>query len=237
MKMSLKDVTEVFVNSAGFFLLAFALAMFAQNWASAGFASPLDPLFRISMRNVFWAAGGLAAIVALTCLFIGKGHTLKMLLVLWLAVILLTCQFGFRSSGAHNTQAYLYTLGDTFDVSAETTMRLLGGLVLYLLVGSAGLLLCSWVAESHHAKAGYLKMYCPACGGHVEFLPTNLGQTIPCPHCQASVMLRKPENLKISCYFCEGHIEFPPHAIGTKMACPHCKMDITLKEPTESLKA
>ena len=78
---------------------------------------------------------------------------------------------------------------------------------------------------------GLLKMPCPSCGGHIKFDTRNLGQKAACPHCQAMITLRKPENLKMACFFCKGHIEFPPHAIGEKMPCPHCKMDITLKEP------
>jgi DNA-directed RNA polymerase subunit RPC12/RpoP len=72
---------------------------------------------------------------------------------------------------------------------------------------------------------------CPACGGHIEFAAQNLGQEIPCPHCQKTITLHKPDLLKMACFFCHGHIEFPTHAIGTKMACPHCKMNITLKAP------
>ena len=74
-------------------------------------------------------------------------------------------------------------------------------------------------------------MACPACGVHIRFDARNLGRQIPCPHCQKTLALRKPDLLKMACFFCQGHIEFPTHAIGEKMACPHCNMDITLKEP------
>ena len=137
-----------------------------------------------------------------------------------------TLVFLGSSTFANNANA-LYTFG----LSTGLTMTLLGALILFLLIGSSSLLVCLWIGEWKHARAGYLKMFCPGCGGHLEFLPQNLGQTIPCPHCQLSIILRKPDLLKMSCYFCKEHIEFPAHAIGTKMACPHCNNDITLKEP------
>ena len=74
-------------------------------------------------------------------------------------------------------------------------------------------------------------MSCPVCGVHIRFDERNLGQKIPCPHCQKAITLRKLDLLKMACFFCQEHIEFPPHAIGEKMPCPHCHMDITLKEP------
>jgi uncharacterized paraquat-inducible protein A len=74
-------------------------------------------------------------------------------------------------------------------------------------------------------------MSCPSCGIHIRFAGKNLGQKIPCPHCQTSITLRRPDLLKMACFFCHGHIKFPPHAIGEKISCPHCNMGITLKEP------
>jgi len=51
-------------------------------------------------------------------------------------------------------------------------------------------------ANRRDAIEGLMKMVCPACGGHVKFAVQNIGQQIPCPHCQASIILRKPdENL------------------------------------------
>jgi DNA-directed RNA polymerase subunit RPC12/RpoP len=74
-------------------------------------------------------------------------------------------------------------------------------------------------------------MACPACGLHILFAAQSLGQQLPCPQCNTTVTLRKPDLLKTVCFFCKGHIEFPTHAIGEKIPCPHCKMDITLRDP------
>ncbi len=88
------------------------------------------------------------------------------------------------------------------------------------------------LAEERDAAAGLLKMPCPSCGGHVKFPAQNIGQQIPCPHCQAPITLRKPEEkMKMVCVLCGGPIEFPSHAIGQKIPCPHCAKNITLLQP------
>jgi DNA-directed RNA polymerase subunit RPC12/RpoP len=79
------------------------------------------------------------------------------------------------------------------------------------------------------AASGLIRMTCPACGGHVRFASQNLGQQIPCPHCQSAIFLSNPEEyFKMTCVLCKGHVEFPPHALGRKIPCPHCAKTITL---------
>lgn len=83
--------------------------------------------------------------------------------------------------------------------------------------------------KSSKMVSNYLKMSCPACGGRVKFAVQNIGQQISCPHCQAAITLRKPEEkLRMTCVLCRGSIEFPAHALGQKISCPHCAKTITL---------
>jgi DNA-directed RNA polymerase subunit RPC12/RpoP len=118
---------------------------------------------------------------------------------------------------------------------------------LYLMLGSYAAAVSFWfsadartarlagarqLAARRDATAGLMKMFCPACGGHVKFTAQNIGQQIPCPHCRVAIILRKPdENLKMSCVLCGGHVEFPPHALGQTIDCPHCAKTITLSRP------
>ena len=39
----------------------------------------------------------------------------------------------------------------------------------------------------------YLKQFCPACAGHVEFPEDGIGTVIDCPHCRASFLLCRQE--------------------------------------------
>jgi uncharacterized paraquat-inducible protein A len=100
-------------------------------------------------------------------------------------------------------------------------------IIIYLITGGIAII---WIERRKAHAAEFLKISCPACGGHIAFAIQNLGQQIPCPHCQAVIALRKPESLKMSCYFCKEHIEFPAHALGQKIPCPHCNRSITLME-------
>jgi DNA-directed RNA polymerase subunit RPC12/RpoP len=100
----------------------------------------------------------------------------------------------------------------------------------YLLLGSCTAVIWLWLGDRMPQMAASLKMFCPSCGGKIQFASQNLGRKIPCPLCRKTLTLRAPENLKMFCFFCKEHIEFPAHALGRKISCPHCKMDITLKE-------
>jgi hypothetical protein len=220
-------VVRYFADSAGALLAGLAAALFVTNLATANLVQPRDAILLVSMRTIFWMAGGVALSVALICLF-GKQPGLKTTLVLWLAFNLFVYRIGlFWNGNGRTPRGYLGNVADAFGVVPDTAYWLLKAICLYLLIGSLASLLLIWRENSK----GYLKAVCAQCGGHVAFPPQGVGQNISCPHCQAAMTLRKPANLKMSCFFCNEHIEFPPHAIGHKIKCPHCRGDITLKEP------
>ena len=223
---------RVFLGSAGALWLALALAAFLGDWASREVIQPGDPLFHISTRLLFWIGGAIALFVSVACLF-GKATTGKLLLVAWLAGNATAYRFGLAWIGCSKPEVVLGTLPAAFGISPKAAGWLLATALAYLLVGSSALLLWQWLRSTpllHHSTIPSLKMPCPACGVHIRFPAQNLGQQIPCPQCNTTVTLRKPDLLKMVCFFCKGHIEFPTHAIGQKISCPHCKMDITLKE-------
>jgi hypothetical protein len=221
-------LNRCFIDFAAALLTAMAVAFILSNLASGTLVQPHDPVFMISMRTLFWILGALGLAVAAVCIFAGNPR-LKLALVLWFALNLVVYERGLQSSGTHGARGYLGTLAATFSLSTSTADMVLKALFLYLLIGSSALLV--WLMFTVKMEKTFLKTTCAHCGGHIAFSARNLGQKIPCPHCQATITLRKPDLLKMSCYFCQEHIEFPTHAIGEKIPCPHCKMDITLKEP------
>ena len=166
-------------------------------------------------------------LVAAVCLFTRK-RALGLGLIAWLAVNFLVYRIGLWTEGWHQSCGFLLELlspslrtADLFECVSAALLLASSGAALWFGKQAA--------AGTAHGEA--LKVPCPSCGGHIEFATGDLGQKIPCPHCRATVTLRKPDLLKMACFFCQEHIEFPPHAIGTKIPCPHCKMDITLKAP------
>lgn len=234
-----------FVYSAGVILLVAALERFliATGNTQRVLSRP-DPVLGIPLRLAVLMVGGLELATALICLF-GKNvrfqigwlaWVLTNYVVFWIGLIFLRCQPQTTCIGS---------LTDPLNRSSGTMGLVMECIPIYLTLGSfAGLI---WVWFSKEAKAarlvaaqlrasqydvaaGLLRTLCPACGGKIKFPAQNIGQQIPCPHCQKAITLRKPENLKMSCFFCQEHIEFPNHVIGEKMPCPHCKMDISLKE-------
>lgn len=221
-----------FIRSAGALLLAVAFALFLANFATGEVAQPRDPVLQVSMRWLFWIVGVVMLAGGWHCLFGNRSFT-QLALVAWIAANLVIYKVGLIWTGVQNSAVMLGSLPDTFGITAGTAVFLSNVVIVYLFAGSFALMIWLW----KQARTGkwslfeddLVRIFCPACGGHIRYAVQNSGQQIPCPHCKAEITLRKPENLKMSCFFCHGHIEFPSHSVGEKMPCPHCKQDITLK--------
>lgn len=203
---------------------------FAEMFAVFGKSQLLnmpDPLLGVPFRYVSLFVAIFELLVALLCLLTNK-RTLSLGLAVWLAVNFLVYRIGLWSLGWHHPFSWLQGLMNSLNLSPlRADVISLTTVFMLLFCGSAIL----WFEYQKIQTEQSSKMSCSSCGGHIKFVMQNLGRQIPCPHCQVTITLRRPDNLKMSCYFCHGHIEFPSHAIGEKMPCPHCKMDITLKEP------
>ena len=220
---------QLFKDSAGVILLAVGTALFLTNWTNpADLVTPLDPVLSLSLRTVFWVAGGVAMIVALICLFANRMEW-PLCLLAWLGLNGLVYIGGTHLQGYQGVAGFLEGLSYAFRLPPDLGDVLVSLLAGYLLAG--GIVSLLWLRKLEKADGKLLKMPCPACGIHIKFASENLGQTTRCPQCQTSITLRSAESLKMACFFCHKHIEFPAHAIGNKIACPHCKMEITLKEP------
>jgi hypothetical protein len=84
-----RKLVNLFPNSAGVLLLSGALAVLVANLSDSGRVQLRDPVFSISMQNLFWIVSALALIVAMPCLF-GRQFGLKTTLVVagaeWIGV-------------------------------------------------------------------------------------------------------------------------------------------------------
>ena len=242
--MALKPVT-LFIYSAGGILLAAALMRFLIAAGTAQALTLPEPMLGIPLRYAVLLIGGFELTVALICLF-GKQIGFQIAGLLWLSTNFLVYWIGLFWMHCHLQGTCVGSLTDPLHLTRGATGYLMEFIPFYLVLGSYAAAFWFWFskagraaqwvaaqqrADRHDAGVGWLKMSCPSCGAHIKFASQNLGQKIPCPHCQATITLRKPDLLKMTCFFCQEHIEFPPHAIGEKIPCPHCNMDITLKEP------
>ncbi len=217
-------------SSAGGLLLAVAAALFFSSRVGADIVLPRDPIFAIPLGHLFWILSGMCLAVALFTLS-GKPTFMRAMVIAWLATNLSVYCLGCFWYGGHSLAGYLGSFSDAFGVSAATAGIMAEAALAYLVLASYFMLTGLWLQNRQAASENDLKMSCPACGGHVTFASQNLGRQIPCPHCKAVIMLRKPDLLKMTCIFCKEHIEFPAHAIGQKVSCPHCAKTITLLKP------
>lgn len=221
-------LAHCFVNSAVALLAGVAVAFFIANLAATSLVQPHDPVLMVSMRTVFWIFGAAGLTVSLFCAFTSNLE-MKNVLILWLSLDVVIYGFCFQWGAAHDILGYLGALAESFEISTSTVSTVLTVVFLYLLAGSSSLLILSWLQAILEEAGEYLRIPCPSCGGKIKFSPVNVGQQIPCPHCQTILTLRKPgELMKMTCVLCGGHVEFPAHALGQKIQCPHCAKTITL---------
>jgi DNA-directed RNA polymerase subunit RPC12/RpoP len=235
-----------FILSAGAILLAAALSRFLIAAGNAQIMALPDPMLGIPLRYAVVAVGAFELGVALVCLC-GKRVGFQIGWLAWLATNYIVFWIGLLLMHIHPQATCIGGLTDLLLVHHGTTGYALQFLPFGLALGSyaaavsilfsteartARLAEARQLAARRDASAGLMKMFCPACGGHVKFAAQNTGQQIPCPHCRVAITLRQPdENLKMTCVLCGGHVEFPPHAVGRKIQCPHCAKTITLLKP------
>ena len=220
---------RLFMLSTGGILLIAALIRFLIADGKAQVLSLPEPLLGIPLRNALLIIGGFELAVAIICLF-GTQVKLQAACLVWLTTnftVYWICLFWMHF---HQQATCIGSITDPLHLSRGTSGIITRCTPVYLLAGSYVVMVWLWLGEQRAKTATFLRMSCPACGIHLRFDEQNLGQKIPCPHCQKAVTLRTLANLKMACFFCKEHIEFPAHATGEKMPCPHCKMDITLKE-------
>ena len=235
-----------FIFLAGGILLTAALTRFLIAFGNAQVMSVPEPLLGIPLRYAVLLVGGFELAVALICLF-GKRTGLQLGWLAWLGTNYVVVWVGLVWQHCSPQGTCIGSLTDPLWIHHGITGNIFTYLPFGLVLGSYAAVASLWfsrhartarmaearrVTDVRDAAAGLTKMACPACGGHVKFTAKNIGQQVPCPHCQATIALCKPdENLKMICVLCGGHIEFPPHAIGSKIPCPHCTKNITLLKP------
>ncbi len=235
-----------FILCAGGLLLAGALVRFRIAVSGAQVLALANPMLGIPLRYAVLMVGVVELAVALICLF-GRRVGLQLGWLVWLGTSYVVFWSALLWQHFPPQGTCIGSLTDPLRIYPGTTGHVLQLLPFCLALGSYAAVASLWFsaeartarlavarqfAAQRDATAGLMKMVCPACGGHVQFHAQNIGQKIPCPHCQAAITLRQPDNnLKMTCILCGGHVEFPPHAVGQRISCPHCAKTITLLAP------
>ena len=236
---------KLFIRVGGGILLAAALARFLiASGNSPALALP-EPLIGMSIHAAVILVGGFELVVALFCLF-GRWPRLQLGGIGLLATGYVVYVLILLAKGVQVQASCIGSLTDPLRIYRGATGYALQFVPFGLALGSYAAAVALWFSdEARMARAGARqlaarrdttaspkKIVCPACGGPVEFDAPDVGKQIPCPHCQAAITPRNPDdNVKMSCVLCGGHIEFPTHAAGQLIACPHCAQSITLLKP------
>ena len=237
---------KLFIRVGGAILLAAALIRFLIAAGTSPALALPEPFIGVSIRTAVLIVGGFELVVALFCLF-GRWPWLQLGGLAFLATGYAVYVLVLLAKGVQVQASCLGSLTDPLRIYRSGTGYALQFMPFGLALGSYADAIALWfsadartarlararqVATQRDATAGPMAMVCPSCGGHISFAAPNAGQQSHCPHCQAAITLRVPdENLKTACVLCGGHIEFPVHAIGQKIPCPHCAKIITLLKP------
>ncbi len=235
-----------FLLCAGGILLVAALTRFFIAAGNMQVLALPDPVLGIPLRYAVLLVGAFELVVALICLF-GRSVGLQLGWLAWLGTNYVLFWIGLLAMHIHPQATGIGIFTDPLRIHRGMIGYVFASIPFLLALGSYAAAATFWfsaggrkarlaearqLAGQRDANAGLMKMFCPACGGHVKFAAKNAGQQIPCPHCQKAITLREAdENLKMTCVLCGGHVEFPAHAAGQKIACPHCAKTITLLKP------
>ena len=219
---SMEKLIRAYIYSAGALLLAMATALFLARIRQTplDFVPLCDPVLNLPLPTLFGILGAVLLILGLFCIFGGQA-TVQLTHALWLSLNLMVYGLSLPYMGVKGgLKGYLGEVADVFGVSTSTMATLLAIAVWYLFLGSSIALIMVWASERIRRANPRIKMACAQCGGHIDFSLRNAGQEIPCPHCQATITLRKPDLLAMSCFFCQGHIKFPNSRAWSKNLLP-----------------
>ena len=127
---------HAFINSAGVLLLTAACTLFIGNWANPDLVEPRDPIFLISMRQLFWVLCGIGLAIALACL-LWKGSSLQLMLIVWFSVNLLLYRLGLILMHVRGGfRGFLNSPAVSFEISTSLANAVLYALIFFLLIGS-----------------------------------------------------------------------------------------------------
>lgn len=204
-----------FLFSAGVIMLAAAILrisiLFQGTLSSRMLLAATDGIFGFSVGDELWGIAIVELLIASGILFIND-LSARLWLLAWAAINYFVIKIAMSCLNLKFESSCLGVLSDPFHLSRGPMGILLKMIPYYLLFGATASLGCLCpklplkVGGKKHERplmtpAGFWKMVCPVCGVHIQFDERNLGRKIPCPQCQKTVTLRKPENLRMSCFF------------------------------------
>jgi hypothetical protein len=179
---------QLFLWSAGGLLLVVALIRFMITADESQILVMPDPLLGIPVRYAVVGIGVAELVIGLFCLF-GKSIGTRTALLAWLMTNWLGYQAGLIYTGISDRCTCSGILTNPLHLSNGWCFQIAKLLPPILFIGAYAAMILVWVGQKRQDKRTYLKIACPGCGDHIEFMlpvhSTNL--KIACPHCGGGV--------------------------------------------------
>jgi DNA-directed RNA polymerase subunit RPC12/RpoP len=180
-----------FIRSAGGILALAGASRVLEGLQTTQVLDLQDPVSGVPFRYLLLLIGLMELFVCWLCLFTNK-RALSLALVGWLAVNWAVYRMALWNMGWPHPWVLVGNLAELLKVSPALADCVVLGAALYLLAGSAILLLLTKRKPAAlPAPMEYFKMHCPSCGGKTAFSARWAGQTIACPHCGSPLSLER----------------------------------------------
>ena len=132
-----------FSRSAAIILVVTGVAKLWSTVGDSGFLGVPDPIFGMQFRHLLFAVATVELIVAGVCLFCGASQ-LGPILVAWLATSFLVYRLGLVWMDWKRPCSCLGNLTDALHIPPHAADTFMKAVLVYLLVGSYGLLFLQW---------------------------------------------------------------------------------------------
>lgn len=146
--------TESFFFTSGLLLLATAIAKFISSAGTMPSLQVGDPIFHLSLRDMFVVMGITESAIGLICFF-GTSVELRAGLLAWLSTAFVVYRIGLNWLGWHKPCSCLGNLTDALHIPSETADIALKIVLAYLVIGSYVILIWFyWVKKPISPPAG-----------------------------------------------------------------------------------
>jgi hypothetical protein len=129
---------QQFIYLAGIIFLITGSAKVFSATGTESVLSVIDPIIKLSFRNLFLFAGLVELVIAFICLFT-KQIMLNLALVFWMAANFTAYRVGLFLIGWHRPCGCLGNLSDPLGIAPQTADLLMKAVLAVLLIGSGSL--------------------------------------------------------------------------------------------------
>jgi hypothetical protein len=134
---------RAFLYSAAILFLITATAKLVSSFGTEKILLEREPLLGIQFRELFRIVGGCELIVAFVC-FWSRQIRFSTVLVAWLATTFVAYRYSLLRIGWHKPCACLGNLTAAVHMSSQVADNIMKGVLVYLLIGSYGILIHQW---------------------------------------------------------------------------------------------